>query len=528
MSTSHYIQYPPDSTGKRAPQIETVDLYYTSGTIAFLYGNNVITPSGFNATVIYINGTLTSGYLRCLLIRGSQETAVAGEVIQVNSVTYALVNYADVGYYTPKTVLVSGDDTHNYQHIDGAGAAYVRFTEGAQQLDAFGISRVSQQNILGEYIHTLTSLASEWQSNVAGGGTTSYLSNESSLLFQVGTAAGDLAQLTTNRYHRYQSGISQLVEMTMMAGDSGKSGLVRRGGYYDNNDGVFFELSGSTLNIVLRTSVTGSVVETRTPSTSFNGDPVNGTGLSGVALDVTKMNIFWFDFQWLGAGRVRFGIFAPSGERITVHTLKNANTYSTVYMKTATLPMRLEMFNSTTTASISQMKLGCASVKTEGPLSDTPHTRWHHMQVKEAPITTISNTYVPLLSLRSTALINGQTNRAMTMPETLSAYCQTAAIRIKMVINANLSNATWGTTLGCADTDTTATAYTGGTDYLVLDFPIGASNEDIDQHFDVAGRALKLLANGAYGDTYTFVAKTFEPTANVALSLGWIDTIDVV
>jgi hypothetical protein len=87
----------------------------------------------------------------------------------------------------------------------------------------------------------------------------------------------------------------------------------------------------------MRTYIGGSVDNTtrRVEQSAWNGDKLDGTGASGLTLDLTKPQILWMDFEWLGVGNVRCG-FIINGQYIVCHTYQTANVYGTsVYMTTA-------------------------------------------------------------------------------------------------------------------------------------------------------------------------------------------------
>jgi len=49
-----------------------------------------------------------------------------------------------------------------------------------------------------------------------------------------------------------------------------------------------------------------------TPQSSFNVDPLDGTGPSGMVLDPTKLNVYQINFRWLGVGEIRYAIEDPN------------------------------------------------------------------------------------------------------------------------------------------------------------------------------------------------------------------------
>jgi hypothetical protein len=74
---------------------------------------------------------------------------------------------------------------------------------------------------------------------------------------------------------------------------------------------------------------------------AWNGDKLDGTGASGLTLDLTKPQILWIDFEWLGVGNVRCG-FIINGQYIVCHTYQTANVYWNFCLyTTAILPIKI-------------------------------------------------------------------------------------------------------------------------------------------------------------------------------------------
>lgn len=83
-------------------------------------------------------------------------------------------------------------------------------------------------------------------------------------------------------------------------------------------------------------------IDTRTLQSDFNLDKVDGTGPSGYTVDTTKMQMFYIDYTWYGAGFVRYGLRGPSGNVIYVHKVQNNNVNNEAYMRSGNLPARYE------------------------------------------------------------------------------------------------------------------------------------------------------------------------------------------
>jgi hypothetical protein len=87
------------------------------------------------------------------------------------------------------------------------------------------------------------------------------------------------------------------------------------------------------------------MVDLRIPQSSFNLDKIDGTGPSGYNIDLSKMQMFYIDYSWYGAGFVRWGVRGPEGDVIYVHKLANNNVNSEAYMRSGNLPARYETVN---------------------------------------------------------------------------------------------------------------------------------------------------------------------------------------
>jgi hypothetical protein len=74
----------------------------------------------------------------------------------------------------------------------------------------------------------------------------------------------------------------------------------------------------------------------------WNIDKMDGTGASSYNLDLTKMQMFYLDYTWYGAGGVRFGFKNNRGEIIYCHRVPNNNVNTEAYMRSGNLVARYE------------------------------------------------------------------------------------------------------------------------------------------------------------------------------------------
>ena len=220
-------------------------------------------------------------------------------------------------------------------------------------VDAFGRQRVSEPFTLFDSVLRHSKNAELWNETISGG-TSEHLPNESSVLMTV-TASGHSILRRTRKRFPYQPG-KGLNVLQSFAGSTPQAGLIQEVGLFDNNNGIMLRASGTTVQFVIRSSTTGSPVETVVNQSEWNID-------TAPWLNLAKTNIFTTDLEWLGVGRVRCG-FVLDGEYYYCHEFNHANSLDAVYMTTAVLPLSYAV-RATATVSGS-MKQICSSVASEG------------------------------------------------------------------------------------------------------------------------------------------------------------------
>ena len=83
-------------------------------------------------------------------------------------------------------------------------------------------------------------------------------------------------------------------------------------------------------------------IDTKYPQSTWNLDKMDGTGSSGYKLDLSKMQMFYIDYSWYGAGFIRWGLRGTDGNVTYVHKVANNNVNQEAYMRTGNLPGRYE------------------------------------------------------------------------------------------------------------------------------------------------------------------------------------------
>jgi len=280
-----------------------------------------------------------------------------------------------------------------YGNIGNCGVAGT----GAVGGDAFGRMRISQPLTLFDSSHRYRD-NNLWDSLIVGtGSTVGFVTAQGLVNIGIGTTAGCSVIRETTKVFSYQPGKSLLVLNTYVPA-APKENLRQRIGYFGADNGMYFEINGTTPYFVERSLSTGT--QTEVAQDDWNIDKLDGTGVSGVTLDITKAQILWMDIEWLGLGTVRMG-FVIDGQFIHCHSFHHANFIESTYITTASLPLRYEIANTGITTSSSTLKQVCSSVISEGG-----YELRGLQQAVNTPITapvdlpTPAGTHYPVISIR--------------------------------------------------------------------------------------------------------------------------------
>jgi hypothetical protein len=345
-------------------------------------------------------------------------------------------------------------------------------------LDAFGRLRISEQFTLGDYKHTY-GIDPNFRDKLINGGTVTHSSNQAAARLTTTNDPSSKAIHQTKFYHNYMPGKSQLIKSTINF-YAATPNVTKRTGYFDDLNGIYFEQTGTgELAFVIRTNTSGSPSDARrvtqsqwnqnTCNTLIAGTSTDGTNLGMTGswdLDITKTQIFFVDFQWLGVGRVRCG-FVHNGETIVAHEFYNSNFLPVVYMSNPNLPIRCEILNTgaTTGAYFDQI---CSTVVSEGGYIESGIDWFADSGVTGKAITLLNNTY-PIMAIRLKNSFRSYPNRVIVRAEDISVYATDNPVYWKLIkldglANLTLSSATWTSVDddSAVEYNLTGTAFTGG------------------------------------------------------------------
>lgn len=339
-------------------------------------------------------------------------------------------------------------------------------------LDAFSRLRVSNPLILhnSQFTYDLAPLIMEQITNGTGATIAHDATNRYALMTFASTPTGGKAYMQSYEYLPYQPGRSQLIFVTfnMIAA---VANVLKFAGYSDGVNGIEFQLNGTTKQFTLY-SATGSGNQTVAQS-SWNLDKLDGTGASGITLDITKVQILVIDIQALYAGRVRIG-FDIGGTIIYAHEFNHANNITPPYLQTANLPVRCGM---TCTATVSTtMYFLCSAVISEGGSEDI-NVYGYTFSTAASRTIAAAGSSIQLISLRPKLTFNGITNRSRVAFIDVEIYLDgNGAIKWELVIGQAITGGAWAdvnTNYSSSEVnptnDGTATATLSGSPLVVID-----------------------------------------------------------
>jgi len=351
-----------------------------------------------------------------------------------------------------------------YMRADKFGNIYDDLGQGFSG-DLFGRLKVSQPFTIFDSSHRYSQDGDFSDAILGVGSTVGIITSQSTATLQVGTASGCSVIRESKRVFSYQPGKALQILQTFVFNPA-KENLVQRAGYASSENGVMLELDGSQINIIKRTAISGVGTTIKVPQSEWNVDTLDGTGIStsnpsGINLDLTKAQILFSEYEWLGVGSVRVG-FAIDGKFIVAHQFNHANKLDSVYMTTASLPIRYEIFNAGITTSSSTMKQICASVQSNGGYEKRTSLE---VARRTTSVTVSSSSFIPMASIR---LANGREDSIVipyeisVLPDSQSA----SSYEVALIKNATLTNPSFATTSTLTpniEVDFSASALTGGT-----------------------------------------------------------------
>lgn len=353
-----------------------------------------------------------------------------------------------------------------------------------------------------------------------------YQQSKSLVELRVGILSNSRVLRQTRRYHPY-TGKPVTIKLTSVFG-APKAGMETSCGYYDDNNGLFFRQDINNISVVVRSSVSGSVVDDPINQQDWNIDKYDGTGVSGLTFDPTTNTMFWIDFLWQSAGRVRFGFF-ENGVVNYVHEYNKGVELDVPYTATPSLPTRFEIENTGVTASTTVMSLVYADVVHEGGMQIQGKAFAASNGVETRAVTVRT----PILAVRLKNLFNGVANRRTMklIQKDLYSTANDTFFEIARLTNPTGITATWSSVNpnSAVEFSTDITAITGNPESIFdpgyITAAQGNKARSFESDFNIVNSHLFASQNIDSDNSQVFVvyADALTGASSVAAALSWIE-----
>lgn len=419
-----------------------------------------------------------------------------------------------------------------YMQADAQGNIFEQLGQGFSG-DLFGRLKISSPYTIFDNTHRYTA-NEDFDDVILGvGSTVGIITDQSTATLGIGTTAGCSIIRETKRVFPYQPGKAlQVMQSFVMCPP--KPNLTQRVGYGSSENGVFLEQATDASGIttaywLMRTKRSGITAEIRVAQSDWNVDTFTGVGgttnPTSHNLDLTKAQLMFTEYEWLGVGVARCGFSHEEGNFHIAHRFEHANVLDSVYMSTATLPVRYEILNTGITTSPSIMKQICVSVQNNGGYEKLVARDIARRTTLKTGIA--GTTFVPLISIRLTP---GRED-AVVLPRGVKFLADSAAgalYEFALIKNATLSNAgslVWDVSPSPnIQQNTDATAMTGGT-IVFNEFDSTANkvsgSKDIEALYNwdlQLGRTQSKVS-----DIYTVAVRSISGTFDAIASIDFLD-----
>lgn len=257
--------------------------------------------------------------------------------------------------------------------------------------------------------------------------------------------------------------------------------------------------------------------DTWTAQASWNTDVMDGTGTSGMTLDITKGNIYKIEWQYLGYGPILYYVEnSETGQFQLVHMIKYANSALVPSILNPTL--HCNMIAKTETGysgGALVMKTSSMAGYIQGKESNEGRRR---SVLVEKSMTTTEGV---ILIISNGIVLNGKINKITVFPDLLT-YGSESAKTTTLRIYKDVTGITGAAALtpiqagvSVVSTGTTGTTFTGGQPLLSISF-FGGSSVDLSV----------LLAKIKPEERIVITGKISSGAASlVDLSLTWVERI---
>jgi hypothetical protein len=386
------------------------------------------------------------------------------------------------------------------------------------QLTPFGLVRTTGTPFqVADLIHKYSVDPTFWGTAVTGTGAITHEPLMSGARILAGAAVGT-ALLQSHEFWHYQAGCSTRWKLTIMSTDSGNANSVREWGYTDFADGLYFRHARNTVGNyldIVEVSTSGAATPRVVAQSAWNQDKMDGTGPGGT-LNPAMQNIYEIDFEWLGAGIVRYVI---NGR--LVHIIDHTNTYAAPYMRTGQLPTSIRVVDAGSAGASGVVQV-CNAVHIEGGAEPMQYGFAYERSAGFA----LTNAEQPIMSLRPANLIGAIANRTHILPSILHLNTGNFAAgatlcTLRFYLNKPIVLPTWVAVAGGsnAERDEVGTIAAGGTLFAIT-IMVQNDNIELDMTSFFTARGRKMMRRDLAATTLDILTITGQLNAGTGTFQG--------
>lgn len=286
------------------------------------------------------------------------------------------------------------------------------------------------------------------------------------------TTTSSSAMLTSKQHARYKSGLGGVLRFSTLYTtpvastvqylglfDEKGSSATFKNGYIVGYDGTTFGYHRFQNDAKITTSIANW------------DDPLDGGGASGATIDQTKLNVFFIQYQYLGAGAIKIWFEKPNGDVVLVHTDKYAGSSTEPSTHNPNFFFGMYVDNLATTSDLI-IKSSSYSYFVEGKTSLIElHQPQNSSGIQEK--TTVT-TEVAIFTIRNKSIYQSKTNFIDIILEHISVSVEASSANnlasFRLIRDATLggvpSYSDINTSNSVVEIDTSGTTVTGGKELL--------------------------------------------------------------
>ena len=201
--------------------------------------------------------------------------------------------------------------------------------------------------------------------------------------------------------------------------------------YSDNGITISPEYRGTTLGSGSYAKI-ARIQDYEVPQSQWNIDKCDGNGPSGYNLDLSRIQMWYIDYTWYGAGAIRYGFKDQRGEVIYCNRIAHANNRTEAYLRSGNIGARYE--TNTIQPNTNMGTSGLAGTVTSGgsiPVTDASTWPTAGGALIVPPPTGVTNTYT---TNTGTPTVSNTNAIAFTYSSAITA-AQAAAVTIGSIVD---------------------------------------------------------------------------------------------